>query len=85
MSYQGSKEGASVCVHDYVRQRRVIEVDLDRNNDPVSYLTKEAGFWFKIRNIEPDWWFDDLNNAWFEFDSRGEAMLFILDCLGSFT
>lgn len=81
MSYMGNRNGVSICVDNYVKPQKAIDVDVDKDGDPYSYMTGDVAFWFKSKDIEPEWWFDDLNDVWFEFDNRGEGLLFILDCL----
>lgn len=83
MSYDGDKEGASVCIRDYGNLwDRVIDIDADEYGSPRMEIQYGVRMWFHDRDIELDWWVDDLGNIWFEFETRGEAMFFLLDCIG---
>lgn len=83
MSYMGSREGSSVCIRDYgIQQDRVIDMDCDEYGSPKMLLHYHVQKWFDDSTMDPDWWVDDLGNIWFEFETRGEAMLFLLDCIG---
>lgn len=76
-------EGASVCIRDYgIQQDRVIDMDADEYGSPRMELHYHVRMWFKDSTMDPEWWVDDLGNVWFEFETRGEAMLFLLDCIG---
>lgn len=75
-------DGASVCIRDYgVQQDRVIDMDCDEYGSPKMLLHSHTRDWFHYSNMDAEWWVDDLGNIWFEFETRGEAMLFVLDCV----
>jgi hypothetical protein len=56
-------------------------MDADEYGSPRMDLQYNIKMWFKDSTIQDEWWVDDLGNVWFEFDRRGEAMLFVLECL----
>jgi hypothetical protein len=60
---------------------KVIDMDADEYGSPRMDLQYNIKMWFKDSTIQDEWWVDDLGNVWFEFDRRGEAMLFVLECL----
>ena len=82
MSYMGSREGASVCLDRYSQHEHVIDMQMDHYGSPEMVLKPLAKFWFQTRGLVSEWWIDDLGDIWFEFDSRGDALLFMLECVG---
>lgn len=74
--------GVSVCIDRYdTLMDKVIDMDADEYGSPRMDLQYNIKMWFKDSTIQDEWWVDDLGNVWFEFDRRGEAMLFVLECL----
>lgn len=75
-------EGATVCIRDYgVQQERIVDMDADEYGSPKMDLQYHIRMWFKDSTYDPEWWVDDLGNVWFDFENRGEAMLFVLNFL----
>lgn len=75
-------EGASICIRDYgVQQERIVDMDADEYGSPKMDLQYDIRMWFKDSTNDAEWWVDDLGNIWFEFETRGLAMLFALEHL----
>jgi hypothetical protein len=83
VSYMGNREGASVCVEDFQEYQKVVDMDADEYGSPRMILLYSVKLWFDDRDLDPEWWLDDLGNVWFEFEKRGEALLFVLEILRS--
>lgn len=74
--------GASVCIDHYDKlMNKVIDMDCDEYGSPRMELQYNIRMWFKDSTLDDEWWVDDLGNVWFEFENRGQAMLFTLECL----
>lgn len=74
--------GSSVCIDRYDDiVDKFVDMDCDEYGSPKMVLQYSIYMWFKDSTIEEEWWVDDLGNIWFEFETRGEAMLFVLEFL----
>lgn len=71
----------SVCVDEFLNQEKVIDMDCDEYGSPKMELRHGVKEWFKDLTFDAEWWVDDIGNIWFEFETRGEAMMFVLECL----
>lgn len=74
--------GSSVCIdaRDSLLYQ-IIDMDADDYGDPRMRLQYEIVMWFEYYAMDDEWWVDDLGNVWFEFETRGQAMLFTLEFL----
>lgn len=74
--------GTSVCVDKNSDvYYDILDMDADIDGYPKISLHYHVKEWFGESTMDDDWWIDDLGNLWFEFATRGEALLFTLEFL----
>ena len=56
-------------------------MDCDEYGSPRMDVRYDIRKWFDDSTLDMEWWVDDLGNIWFEFETRGDAMLFVLEHL----